>query len=111
MQALVAAYNARDTEALLEVMRAGELYNATAVPHLGAASVDDHLEWAQAGWDVDDQLRLVMVRTYSGAGADGRIERNNDLLERAGIGWLSYTLQGSSHMMRHHPICRLSAIR
>lgn len=93
MQALVAAYNARDTEALLEVMRAEEIQDATAVRHLGVASIDDPLAWAQAGWDVNDQLRLVMVRTYSGAGADGRMERQNDLLEQVGIGWLSYTFR------------------
>jgi hypothetical protein len=93
MQSLVAAYNARDAEALLEVMGAEEIYDATAVPHLGTASTYDPLEWAQAGWDVNDQLRLVMVRTYSGAGADGWLERGNDLLEQAGIGWLSYTFK------------------
>jgi hypothetical protein len=93
MQSLVAAYNARDAESVLEVMRADEIYDATAVPHLGSASTDDPLEWAQTGWDVNDQLRLVMVRSYSGGGADGRIERSNDLLEQAGIGWLSYTFK------------------
>lgn len=90
MQALVAAYNARDTEALFEVMQAEEICDATAVPHLGVTSTDDPLEWAQAGWEVNDQLRLMVVRTYSGAGADGRIERHNDLLEQARIGWLAY---------------------
>lgn len=93
MQALVAAYNARDTEALLKVMSAEEIYDATAIPHIGSAYSDDPLVWAEAGWEVNDQLRLVMVSTYSGAGADGRIERHNDLLEEAGIGWLPYNFK------------------
>lgn len=94
MQALVVAYNTRDTEALLRMMGdVHDIYDATAVPHLGAAAVEDPLTWAQAGWEVNDQLRLVLVRTYSGSGADGRIERRNDLLEQAGIGWLTYSFK------------------
>jgi hypothetical protein len=93
MQTLVASYNARDPDRLLEVMPSIEIYDATAVPHLGAASVDDSLEWARAGWKVNDQLRLAMVRSFSGTGADGHLERHNDLLQAAGIGWLPYTFK------------------
>lgn len=93
MQALVAAYNSKDMTGLHEVMDPQEIYDATAIPHLGTAYPDNVAEWAQAGWAVNDRLRLVEVQTYAGAGADGRIERSNDLLAEAGIGWLSYTFK------------------
>lgn len=90
MLTFVAAYNGRDREALLEVLQPLEIFDATAAPHVGAAYSDDPLAWAEAGWDVNDQIQLVSVRSYSGSGADGRLRRYNDLLEEAGMGWLTY---------------------
>lgn len=90
MQALVAAYNSRDMGALLEVMDPEEVYDASAIPHLGTAYPADVAEWAEGGWAGNDQLRLVGVQAYAGLGADGYIERSNDLLAQVGIGRLSY---------------------
>lgn len=89
LQSLVAAYNARDARGLTAVLGTG-VFDFAAVPHLGVREVDDPLAWAQAGWAVDDRLRLVEVRTYSGSGADGRMERSNDLLAGVGIEWLAF---------------------
>lgn len=93
MQAFVAAYNLRDSAALLQVLQPSDLFDVTAIPHVGSALSKDPLAWAQAGWDVDDQIQLVEVRTYSGAGADGLLRRRNQLLEDAGIGWLTYSFK------------------
>lgn len=93
MQTLVAAYNGRDREALVGVMQPSDLFDATALPHVGALYSDSPLLWAEAGWAVNDQIELVEVRTYSGAGADGLLRRRNDLLEEVGIGWLVYSFK------------------
>ena len=90
MQALVSAYNSKDMAALLEVMDPEEIYDAAAIPHLGTAYPENVAAWAEGGWAVNDQLRLVGVQGYAGLGADGYIERSNDLLAQAGIGRLSY---------------------
>lgn len=89
MQTMVAAYNTRDAETLLAVLQTN-VHDFSAIPHLGSASTDDPLIWAEAGWAVSDRLQLVMVRTYSGSGADGLLQRSNDLLNQAGIGSLTY---------------------
>jgi hypothetical protein len=92
MQTLVAAYNNRNREQLAEVMQTG-VFDWTALPHLGVNYTDDPLAWAEAGWAVADELELVLVRTYSGIGADGLLRRRNDLLDEAGIGWLTYSFK------------------
>ena len=92
MQTLVAAYNSRDSEALAEVLQTG-VFDWTALPHLGVNYIEDPVAWAEAGWAVNDEIQLVEVRTYSGSGADGLLRRRNDLLDEAGIGWLTYSFK------------------
>jgi hypothetical protein len=96
MQSLVASYNQRDEVALNELLETAEIYDATAVPYLGSAEVTDVLEWARAGWAVGDQLKLVLVQSYSGTGADGTLERSNEVMERVGIDRLVFPFKAQA---------------
>ena len=89
MQAFVAAYNDRDMDRLLEILKAPEIWDVTAIPHVGDV-LSETKEWAEAGWAVGDQLRLVSVHTYRGAGATGQLERRNVLLEAHGLDWVPF---------------------
>lgn len=99
MQAFVAAYNDRDLDRLLDLVTAESIWDATGIPHVGDI-ISETMDWAEAGWAVSDELRLLAVRSYSRAGADGMLERRNDLLDERGLGWVAFPFKAHGRQCR-----------
>ena len=86
VQAFVAAYNARDLEALLSVFQPVDIFDISGLPHLGHlvegtdATLHDPQAWAEAGWEVDDRFELAVIYDYGGGGSEIVVKRSNRLL-------------------------------
>jgi N-acetylneuraminic acid mutarotase len=94
----VAAYNGRDALGLEALVVAPRISDLSVAPHAGAAQFDGVLEWAEAGWDVGDKLRLAGYSAFAGGpgGFAMLAQRTNRFLRDAGIDSLSITLAANS---------------
>lgn len=88
VQAFFTAYNERNLERLTELTEGDtmNLTDMTGIPHLGADTWSGVRNWAEIGWEVNDQFELTLLVGYDPlSGSEFELNRTNDVLTTSGI--------------------------
>lgn len=87
VQAFITAYNERQLDRLEELADPDldEIWDPSAIPLTGRVHNTDLVEWAEAGWEVDDHFELRRLTDYGPlAGSDIVVVRRNEATEAIG---------------------------
>lgn len=95
IQAFVTAYNDRDQTRLAEIVPAETIDDMSGIPHLGRDHWTNVSTWADMGWNVNDEFRLIRLVMYD-SGSVFDLERSNDVLRANGIESLLHQVKAHS---------------
>ncbi|MDQ3987443.1 MAG: hypothetical protein M3280_13215 [Actinomycetota bacterium] len=98
VDAFIRAYNKRELEALENLVTASHVLDVAAAAYAGDSSFASVVEWATAGWNAGDRMKLAgYTALYPTKRAfQMHMTRRSDILRRRGVEAVSMTLDAMS---------------